>query len=172
MCVQTRGRKDSGLGTESPDGSTMALVTSPDLTKETKYSLVKDKIVKPPSPEIANVLVHSNGQLPNGLGKGSFGEEAKEVEGERRSSGRTASTPASQSSPRPRSAGSQLSKKENDEEEDNPLDKSEQLSITSATDNDEDDDDVVVTPVEDTNSRPASAKSANSLLAADRKSVV
>ena len=99
MCVQTRGRKDSGLGTESPDGSTMALVTSPDLTKETKYSLVKDKIVKPPSPEIANVLVHSNGQLPNGLGKDSFGEEAKEVEGERRSSGRTASTPASQSSP-------------------------------------------------------------------------
>ena len=148
----------------------MALVSSPDLTKETKYSLVKDKIVKPPSPEIANVLVHSNGQLPNGLGREPSSQETKdEGDAERKSSGRAASTPASQSSPRPRSAGSLSSKKEaynEEEEEENQLDKSEQLSITSATDNGEDDDDVVVTPVEDKNSRPTSAKSGSSLLAA------
>lgn len=170
--MSLQSRKDSGLGTESPDGSTMALVTSPDLTNETKYSLVKDKIVKPPSPEIANVLVHTNGHHENGLDQGEEDQGSVEVNGERGSSGRAASTPASQSSPRPSSATSQLSKKEADgkpkeEDEDNLPDHSEQLSITSATDNyDEDDDDVVVTPVEDSNSRPASAKSTKSLLAA------
>ena len=75
----------------------MALVSSPDLTNETKYSLVKDKIVKPPSPEIANVLVHTNGHHQNGLDQGEEDQGSVEVNGERGSSGRAASTPASQS---------------------------------------------------------------------------
>ena len=174
--LQTRGRKDSGLGTESPDGSTMALVASPDLQNETKYSLVKNKIVKAATPELAEVLIHSNGIPQIGLGETGEGKDVKkdEADGDRKASARAASTPASQSSPRPKSSISHASQglhKEEDEKE-LQLDKSEQLSITSATDNEigedgtdreDDDDDVVVTPGV---SRPASGKSAKSLIQA------
>ena len=161
----------------------MALVELPDLQRETKYSIVKNRIVKAVTPELADVLVHTNGHAASETNRGEKGASAELELGDgglRKSSAQARSTPASQSSPRPQSAQSALSSASGKEDEQPGVEDSERLSITSATeeepgeatDQDDDDDDVVVTrpssakSARSSQSRPASAKSAASLAAA------
>ena len=48
----------------------MALVESPDLQRETKYSIVKNRIVKAVTPELSDVLVHTNGHAASETDRG------------------------------------------------------------------------------------------------------